>query len=66
MTHKEDKMFRLLRHIYSDIGDKRDGACPVCSTYTHKKWCWYPYLLDALNLPLDEFDKKFLEKEGDL
>ena len=51
---------RLLEEIYESTGDKIGGACPVCSTYTHKHWCWYPKLLRVLNKPLDKNDLKFL------
>lgn len=50
----------LLEEIYSNIGEKINGACNVCSTYTHKLWCYYPRLAQILGKPLDEFDTKFL------
>ena len=53
----------LLEEIFDDCGGKNNGACPVCSTYTHKNWCWYPHLTKILGKPLDKFDMEFLDKE---
>lgn len=50
----------LLEEIYADLGEKINGACNVCWTYTHKHWCYYPNLAKILGKPLDEFDTKFL------
>ncbi len=52
----------LLEEIYENFGGKIRGACPVCSTYTHKHWCFYPHLASMLGRDLDEFDKDFLLK----
>ena len=54
---------KLFMEILDDIGDKNHGACPVCSTYTHKHWCWYPRLLRYLGRPLDDNDLTFLKNE---
>jgi len=51
----------LLQEIWDWLGEKKDGACPVCQTYTHKVWCWYPHLCEILGKPLDEYDKKHHE-----
>lgn len=51
----------VLEQIYDDLG-KADGVCRVCFTFTHKAWCWYPRLCQALGKPLDKFDKEHLEK----
>ena len=51
----------LLEEIYDGLGEK-DGACPVCHTYTHKHWCWYPKLSQMLGKPLDSFDAGALQK----
>ena len=32
----------------------------MCSTYSHKPWCWYPQLLQALSKPLDDKDRAHL------
>lgn len=53
----------LLEEVFDDCGGKINGACPVCSTYTHKSWCWYPHLAKILGKPLDEFDERFLAEE---
>ena len=50
----------VLLEMYADTGDKIDGACPVCGTYTHKGWCWYPRAMRLLGKPLDENDLNFL------
>lgn len=45
-----------------------DGSCPVCRTYSHKGWCWYPALLEwnealALGKPCDgHFAKEVVGK----
>ena len=53
----------LLEEIFDDCGGKDSGACPVCHTYTHKHWCWYPHLAKMLGKPLDENDERFLAEE---
>ena len=53
----------LLEEIFDDCWVKDSGACPVCHTYTHKHWCWYPQLAKMLGKPLDENDRKFLEEK---
>ena len=55
-------LYSTLLAIYEDVGDKKEGACPVCHTYSHKKWCWYPRLLKVLGRPLDKFDEEYLER----
>ena len=54
---------KLLVDILDDVGDKHHGSCPVCSTLTHKHWCWYPQLLRCLGRPLDSNDVTFLENK---
>lgn len=56
----------LLEEIYAEIGEKRNGACNVCSTYTHKHWCYYPKLVKILGKPMDAFDMKALKLSEEL
>lgn len=56
----------LLEKIFDDCGDKNNGACPVCSTYTHKHWCWYPHLAKMLGKPLDGHDERFFALDNAL
>lgn len=55
----------LLHDIADSYGDKMNGACPVCYTYTHKGWCFYPLLMQICGKPLDENDKKHLSIGGE-
>lgn len=57
------RQWQLLEEILEQTGGKVEGVCPVCSTYSHKRWCWYPKLLRVLNKPLDKHDLKFLLEE---
>lgn len=61
MEAKLKEACSLLREIMDSTGNKSGGACPVCGTYTHKSWCWYPRLLQFFNYPLDRYDLKQLE-----
>lgn len=63
-TSQLEAMLRVLRAIYDDVGDKTrpNDACPVCNTYTHKHWCWYPFLRMSLNLELDDRDMRHVQK----
>lgn len=54
----------LLSDVYDNTGSKIETACPVCMTYTHKHWCWYPALLKFLGKDMDKHDAVFLEKTG--
>ena len=67
MTAKEDKLLRILRAVYDDIPpDSGDGFCPYCNRKFHRAYCVLPYIKEALNMPLNEADKKFFEEFGDV
>lgn len=37
----------VLSSIAEELGPMGDGdPCPVCHTYSHKGWCWYPALVE--------------------
>lgn len=52
----------LLKDIHEDLGGKINKACPVCGTYSHKHWCWYPQLLKCLGYKMDKYDRAFLKQ----
>lgn len=43
-------------------------TCPVCHTYTHKAWCWWPEAVElageAAGVELNGHDRGFLENRG--
>ena len=62
---ENDYLKQVLETISHEIGDKNNGTCPICSTYSHKNWCWYPLLVQAIGGKLDSNDmihlKLFME-----
>lgn len=56
----------ILDSVYMEYTEKGVNACPVCSTYTHKSWCWYPDLLQIMGKPLDEFARRHIEQKARL
>lgn len=68
MTRRRKPRSRLSRlhaitwQTWEEYGpkDAPNGICPMCSTYSHKPWCWYPQLLQVLGKPLDDKDRAYL------
>lgn len=62
LMYTADDYRQILEEIWDDLDRKNNCACPVCSTYIHKHWCWYPRLCQVLGKPLDDYDTEHIER----